>query len=337
MSSFDRMEDSVSQMHCAGRNDGGSIRRWYHKSMTYFRSLCLFLPAACLLAQTPPPTPQPAAQPPIASSAVAPDKVIISVDGLKMTAADFEHIVDSMPDQYKTAARGPNRTVFVNNVVQMLVLAQEAQRQKLDQDPQFQVLVRFQTDNLLATAMAAQLTKNNKPDVAQLQKYYDDHKADYEQAKVSHILVRFQGSSVPVKPGQKDLTDAEALAKVQALRQRIEGGEDFAKVATAESDDAGSGAKGGDLGTIGHGQTVAAFEQAAFALKPGELSQPVKTPFGYHLIKLTSVDYKPFDSVRADIERQLSGPLMQKAIADLVKKASVTLDPVYFPPAAPAK
>jgi peptidyl-prolyl cis-trans isomerase C len=314
--------------------------------MTFFRSLCLSIPAACLLAQTPPPPqgaaqpPQPAAQPPqptVALSVIPPDKVIITVDGLKMTSGEFEHIVDSMPDQYKTAARGPNRTVFVNNVVQMLVLAEEARRQKLDQDAQFQVLVRFQTDNLLATAMAAQLTKSNKPDEAQLRKYYDDHKADYAQVKVSHILVRFQGSSAPARPGQKDLTDAEALAKAQALRQRIEGGEDFAKVATAESDDTGSGSKGGDLGVIGHGQTVAAFEEAAFALKPGELSQPVKSPFGYHLIKVTSVDYKPFDSVRADIDRQLSGPLMQKAIADLVKKASVTLDPDYFPPAPPAK
>jgi len=270
-------------------------------------------------------------------SATPPDKVVIAVDDFKMTAAEFDHIVDSMPDQYKSQARGPNRTQFANTFVQMLVLAEEAKRQKLDRDPQFQMLVRFQTDNMLATAVATQLTKNNKPDEAALKKYYDDHKADFEQAKVSHILVRFQGSQAPARPGQKDLTEAEALAKIQALRQRIEGGEDFAKIATAESDDAGSGAKGGDLGTITHGQTVPAFEEAAFALKPGELSQPVKTQFGYHLIRLISIDVKPFDSVRPEMERALGPPLVQKAIADLVKKASITLDPDYFPPIAPAK
>jgi peptidyl-prolyl cis-trans isomerase C len=308
--------------------------------MTFLRSLCLLLPAACLLAQaqqTFPLGPQPGPQAPLTPNAVPPDKVVIAVDDLKMTAAEFDHIVDSMPEQYKAQARGPNRTQFANNLVQMLVLAQEARRQKMDQDAQFQMLVRFQTDNMLANAMAAQLGKSNKPSEAELRKYYDDHKADFEQAKASHILVRFQGSQAPARAGRKDLTEAEALAKIQALRQRIEGGEDFAKVATEESDDTGSGAKGGDLGTIGHGQTVPAFEQAAFALKPGELSQPVKTQFGYHLIKLISIDAKTFDSVRPDLERQLSPPLLQKAIADLVKKASVTLDPDYFPPAPPAK
>jgi parvulin-like peptidyl-prolyl isomerase len=283
---------------------------------------------------TPPLTP---GQPSVTLSAIPPDKVILAVDDLKITAAEFERIIDSMPEQYKAAARGPNRTQFANSLVQMFVLAQEAKRRKMDQDAKFQELLQFQTNNMLATSMAAELGKTNKPDEATLRKYYEDHKSDFEQVKASHILVRFQGSQAPLRPGQKDLTEAEALAKIQALRQRIEAGEDFAKIATDESDDAGSGAKGGDLGTISHGQTVPAFEQAAFALKPGELSQPVKTPFGYHLIKVASIDVKTFDSIRADLERQLSPPLVQKAIADIVKKASVTLDPDYFQPVPPAK
>ena len=301
------------------------------------------------MAQTPPPAPQPGGQPPQPTvslsaappekptPAVPPDKVIITVGDRKITAAEFDRIVDSMPEQYKAAARGPNRTQFAGNLVQMLVLAQEGRRQKLDQTPGFKTLIEFQTENLLATATAAGLNKSNAPDEAQLRKYYDEHKGDFEQVKASHILVRFQGSQAPVKPGQKDLTEAEALAKVQALRQRIEGGEDFAKVAKQESDDAGSGANGGDLGTLTHGQTVPAFEEAAFALKPGELSQPVKTPFGYHLIKVASRDARTFEAARPDLERQSGPPLLQKAIADLVKKASVTLDPEYFPPATPAQ
>jgi hypothetical protein len=300
----------------------------------------LLFPAACLLAQNLPPGIPPVGQgpqPTVTLNAVPPDKVVIDVDGLKLTAAEFDHIVDSMPEQYKAATRGPNRTAFVNSIVQMLVLAQEARKQKLDQDAQVQILLRFQADNVLATSMAAQLNKSSKPDEAQLRQYYDAHKTEFQEAKASHILVRFQGSQAPARPGQKDLTEAEALAKIQALRQRIEGGEDFAKVATAESDDTASGAKGGDLGPITHGKTVPAFEQAAFALKPGELSQPVKTQFGYHLIKLASIDVKTFESVRPDLERQLGPQMLQKAIADLVKKASVTLDPVYFPPTPPAK
>jgi peptidyl-prolyl cis-trans isomerase C len=303
--------------------------------MTFLRSLCLLLPAASLLAQTFT-LPEPG-QSPVTLNATPPDKVIVAVDDLKITAADFDRIVASMPQQYQAQARGANRTQFANNLVQMLVLAQQARREKLDQDAQFQMLLKFQADNMLASTMATELSKANKPGDAEVRKYYDDHKADFQQATVSHILVRFLGSQATIRPGQKDLTEAEALAKAQSLRQRIQGGEDFAKIAMAESDDVGSGAKGGDLGVVTHGMTVPAFEEAAFALKPGELSQPVKTQFGYHLIKLVSFEAKSFDSVRPDIERQLAPPLLQKAIDGLVKKANVTLDPVYFPPTPPAK
>ena len=137
-----------------------------------------------------------------------------------------------------------------------------------------------------------------------------------------------------LKAGQKDLTDAEALAKAQSLRQRIQGGEDFAKLATQESDDTGSGANGGDLGTFRHGQMVPTFEQAAFAMKPGEVSEPVKTQFGYHVIRLESKDTKSFEEVRPDLERQL-GPLQaQKVVEELVKQTPAVLDPEFFPKGA---
>ena len=77
-------------------------------------------------------------------------------------------------------------------------------------------------------------------------------------------------------PGQKDLTEEEALAKAQEIRQKIVEGADFAAIARVDSDDMGSSAKGGDLGIRRHGQTVPSFEEALFALKDGELSQPVK-------------------------------------------------------------
>src|ERR1035441_7846719 len=102
--------------------------------MTFLRSLCLLLPAASLLAQTftlPGP-----GQPPVTLNATPPDQVIIAVDDLKITAADFHRIVASMPQQYQAQARGANRTQFANNLVQMFVLAQQARREKLDQDAQ---------------------------------------------------------------------------------------------------------------------------------------------------------------------------------------------------------
>src|ERR1035437_1379348 len=125
--------------------------------MTFLRSFSLLLPAACLLAQTPPPAPQPGGQPPQPTvglsvvppekpgPAVAPDKVIITVGDRKITAAEFDRMVDSTPEQYKAAARGPNRTQFAGNLVQMLVLAQEGRRPKLGPTPEITALSQITT------------------------------------------------------------------------------------------------------------------------------------------------------------------------------------------------
>ena len=300
------------------------------------------LPAACLLAQAPPPTPRPvpppalpagapAAKPADAPPAVPPNTVVLTVGDVKMTAGQFDALIDTLPEQVRAQARGPARTQLAQNIARVIVLAKEGKRLKLDESPNYKAQAEFQGENILAALVYAQITKDNAPSEADLRKYYEEHKAEFEQVHARHILIRFQGSQQPVKPGQKDLTEAEALAKLQEIKKRIQGGEDFAKVATQESDDAGSGANGGDLGTFRHGQMVPSFEQVAFALKPGELSDPVKTQFGYHLIKVESKDNKSFEDVRPDLERQLGPVQAQKAVDDLVKKTPAVLDPAFFP------
>ena len=310
--------------------------------MTFLRTLIVLLPAACVLAQTPPPAPRPAAppapsavapaaKPADAPPAVAPNKVVITVGDVTLTAAQFDALVDTLPEQVRAQARGAARTQLGQNLARVIVLAKEGKRLKLDESPTYKTQAEFQAENLLAALVYAQITKESTPGEAELRKYYEEHKSEFEQVHARHILIRFKGSQLPIKPGQQDLTEAEALAKVQALKQRIQGGEDFGKVATLESDDTGSAAKGGDLGVFKHGQMVPSFEQAAFALKPGELSDPVKTQYGYHLIKVESKDNKPFEEVRPDLEKQLAPALAQKAVDELVKKSPIVLDPDFFP------
>ncbi len=302
--------------------------------MKFSRFGCIL--AACALslaAQTPPAaTPAtPAAQAKPATPALPPDKAVITVGDQTLTVADFDAIVESVPEQYRDQVRGAQKAAFADSIVKMLALAQEARRRKLDQTPSFQTLVRYQSDNILAGLVYNDLAKAAAPKEADLRKYYDDHKAEYEEVQARHILIRFAGSPVPVKTGEKDLTDAEALAKVQALRKRIAAGEDFAKLAEAESDDTGSGAKGGDLGAFTKGQMVPEFDTAAFALEPGTLSQPVKTQFGYHLIKVESRKAKTFEEVRPELEQDMGPAAVQKAVDDLVGKVKATLDPDFFP------
>lgn len=290
----------------------------------------LFTPAACLLAQAPAPAPRPAAPVavPAATPAVAPDKVVISVGDSKITAAQFNELIDLLPEQNRAAARGPSRKQFADEIVRVLVLADEGKRRKLDEGEAYKAQAQFQAENLLAGKTFAELTKS---DDAELRSYYEAHKSDFEQVHARHILIRTKGSPMPAEPGKKELTDEEALAKAKELRQKIVDGADFAQLASQESDDSSKSA-GGDLHFFHRGQLVPPFEQAAFALKVGEVSEPVKTPFGYHLIKVEEKKEETFDQAKPEVQRRLQSEKSKNTLDELIKKAGVTLDPEYFPP-----
>jgi hypothetical protein len=197
----------------------------------------------------------------------------------------------------------------------------------------------FQHLALMANVLAGQVGKDSQISEADVRQYYEAHKGEFETVHARHILIRFQGSTVPVRAGQKDLTTDEALAKAQEIRKKIQDGADFATLAKAESDDTGSGANGGELPPFRHGQMVPSFETAAYALKPGELSEPVKSQFGYHIILVISHDTKPFEEVRADLENRMkpeqNSKAINKFIADLQKARPPVFDPEFFPPPAP--
>jgi peptidyl-prolyl cis-trans isomerase C len=313
--------------------------------MTFFRSMLFLCPVACLLAQTPPKPAQPGAvvPPTITLSTdesknmptVPPEKVILTVGDQKITAEQFDQIIQSLPPQYQANARGAGRKQFADNLVRVLVLSQEGKRRKLDETPSYQIQAQFQSSNMLAGLTYDQLGKDAKLDDAELHKYYEEHKGEFERVHARHILVRVQGAPMPVRPGQKELTDPEALAKAQELRKKVEAGGDFAAIAREDSDDTSSGSNGGDLGFFGRNQMVPPFEQAAFAMKVGDLSEPVKSPFGYHIIKIEAKEGKTFEEMKPDIEKRLRPELAQKMMEDLQKKANVNLDPNFFGTATP--
>jgi peptidyl-prolyl cis-trans isomerase D len=130
--------------------------------------------------------------------------------------------------------------------------------------------------------------KDFRPQVseADVEKYYTEHAKEFEtppQVHVAHVLV-----SVPQTGGSE--AEDKSRAKVADVIRRAKAGEDFAKLATEMSEDPGSKAKGGDLGWVSKGEMVPAFEAAAFALARGEISaEPVRTPFGFHAIKVLEV------------------------------------------------
>ena len=289
-------------------------------------------PAKAAAAPAKPVTPaKPAAMPakPAAAAAKA-DPAVIIIGDLKITQSEWERFVTSLPEQIRAQATGPTKRKMVEQYADLRMLAQEARRRGVDKDPKTAAQIAFQADNLLANTLMTTIVDSSPANDAAVKAYYDSHKKEYEQIKGRHILIRSQCSRVPLKPDQKDLTDAEALAKAQELAKALAGGKDFAELAKAESDDTGSGAQGGDLGTFGHGQMVPEFETAAFGLEPGKISDPVKTPFGYHLIQVQDRVDKKIEDVRKAIEAQLKPDAAKKAIEELRKNASIIIDDAYF-------
>lgn len=145
-----------------------------------------------------------------------------------------------------------------------------------------------------------EIAKQIQPSEEELRAYYEEQKAAYtteERRKVRHILIA-------LPPDADEQAENEALEKARAAKQRIEKGEGFAAAAKELSDDQISAEKGGDLGFISRGMMEKSFEEAAFALSEGEVSEPVKTPFGYHLIKVTEIEastVKPFEEARDEV------------------------------------
>jgi len=155
---------------------------------------------------------------------------------------------------------------------------------------------------------------------AELQSYYEQNKASFaepEQRRASHILLTVgEGGSAKDKDGARKLAQ-ELLAKVKAQP------EDFAKLAQQYSKDPGSAANGGDLGFFGRGMMVKPFEDAAFALKPGEISDIVETDFGLHLIRITETKggaALPFEQVKQKIESSFRQQQAQKKFAEAAEQ-----------------
>ncbi len=263
-----------------------------------------------------------------------PNKVVLTIGNEKITEGEYDNLVNAIPAQYQAYARGPGKRSFADQIVQVKVLAAEAEKKKLDQEPKIKNELAFQRQNLLAQAMFLAMQENVKVDDAAIQKYYDEHKKDYEVLKGKHILIRVKGAPMQGIPGKPELTDEEALAKAKEIRRKLVAGGDFAAIAKAESDDQGSGAKGGELGEFKKGMMVMPFEEAAFAAKVGEVSEPVKTPFGYHLIVVESRVTKPLAEVKPDLEKKLRPEIARVEVEKLRKGESVQMDESFFGPAA---
>jgi peptidyl-prolyl cis-trans isomerase C len=290
--------------------------------------MVLVLSAVVAMAQT---TPKPAATTPANNA----DPIIVAAGDVAIRQSEFESALKSLPPEYQQFAGGPGKKQFAEDYLRMKMLAAQGLKNGLDKDPEVVRQLALMRENLVANAQLQRLEKGITVSDADVQKAYEANKNEYEQVKARHILVAFKGSPAAV-PGKKELTEEEAKAKAEDLRKQLAAGASFEELAKKESDDTGSGARGGDLGAFGRGQMVEEFEKAAFDAKKGDLTPVIRTQFGYHIIKIDDHTTTPLADVKTTLEQREKQRLLQEQLDAMKNNAKPTFNDAYFgAPAAP--
>ncbi len=184
----------------------------------------------------------------------------------------------------------------------------------------FKVPAAADVDYLLIGAET--LAPSFLPEDAAVSAYYEKNKKRFatpEQVRARHILLQAPEQAAPGSEDEK--AAAAARAKIEALHKRLVDGADFATLARENSEDSVSAANGGELGWFGRGQMVPEFDKAAFELKPGEISAPIKTSYGYHILQVEehkAAGIRPLEEVRESIRLQLGAELAAEQLPDVL-------------------
>ena len=313
--------------------------------MSIIRICVAVVASVAFAAAQPPPATPPAARP----AGPGPNDVVATIDGEKITPARLLQLRNSLPSQFRQAASRMDNKTFLKSYAELLVLAKLAEKENIADHEPYKGQLAFMQMNFLAQTYVDHVSKQIKPSQEDLMKYYDEHKAEYEEAGVRAIYVSFspsagkQESSDP--KAKKVLTEEQAKAKAEGLSAELKNGADFAKLAKENSDDSATAGKGGDLGAIKKVGTgiPADIKTAIFALKPGEVSSPIRQPAGFYIFKVESIRTVPFQEVAGNISPTVQGLKMKEELDRIMKSVKITYENESFfkvepgDPPAPAR
>ena len=224
-------------------------------------------------------------------------KVLARVEGEPITEEDVSAFLQSLgPQAMMMYGSEEGRQFMLNEIISIRLFALDGARLKVDETPEFKRALAEVRTRMLAQAAMREAVKDVSVTDEDARKFYDEHQDQFtqpERVHASHILL------------SDDVTSADQIAKVQA---DLKAGASFDEVARAVSL-CPSAPQGGDLGEFQRGQMVPEFEAAAFALKePGDISEPVQTRFGWHIIRLEGrvpAAPVPFDQVKPQILQEV--------------------------------
>jgi peptidyl-prolyl cis-trans isomerase C len=241
--------------------------------------------------------------------AAADDVVVATVDGAEIKQSDLDFAASEVGAQLSQYPAAERRRMLLQFVIENQLMAAAAEQVSLGTGPSFEDRLKYHRRRALRDAYFDKNVREGVPESAAKAIYDEKIKGmePEEEVHARHILVA---------------TEAEA----KEIAERLKKGEDFATVAKEKSKD--PSAEGGDLGFFSRGQMLKPFEDAAFALEVGQISEPVQTQFGWHIIKVEEKRKKPlptFDDVKDTIMSQLTQQKTQQTVRELHDKAKIEI------------
>src|SRR4249919_1018072 len=270
------------------------------------------------------------------------DPLVAKVNGVEVHQSDLA-VAEDEAGQIPPMSPEAKQDYLVQFVADMILVSKAAEDKKLGDGPDFKRKVEFARKKLLMEGLLQSAGKEAITDEAMHKVYEDAVKQIGEEKEVHARHILFRAAAGDEKASK------EAEEKIKAVIARLKKGEDFAKVAGEVTEDPSGKANGGDLGYFSKDQMVPEFSEAAFKLENGQISEPVKTQFGWHVIKVEDKRAKQppkFEDVKLQIEnfvvRKAQAELVTKLRADakierMDKPAKAEDKPAAAPAPAPAK
>ena len=264
------------------------------------------------------------------------DPVVLSVGDTKFTASQVAKFIEAMPQQFRPFYSGAGKSKLAELLLTTELLVREARKRHLETQPDVQLQVKIATDSILSNAAKMELKKGMKVTDADLQKYLDEHKTQFEEARARRIVIRSK-TSVPwdqSKTPDQLLDDKDARAKAGTLREQLAKGADFEELAAKHSDDSLSAGTGGDLGFNRRGsQThliVPPLEEKIFSMEPGTITDVVQTPLGYEIVKLEEKRLPKVSDIRQELEQLVLNQKTDDLLKELKSGESIFVDEKFF-------
>jgi parvulin-like peptidyl-prolyl isomerase len=238
-----------------------------------------------------------------------PDEEVVAIfgDGTKFTMGDFKKIYVALPPANQQMALR-NRETWLHQWDLLRKLTKMAEEAKLDQESPYKETLAYGRMNVLATAQISASINKISVEPDDIVKYYDSNKVKYTQVRVKAVYIAFNDDAAAgtAANGKKPLTEAEAQVKAGKLLAAIRNGADFVKLVKENSDDETSRDKDGDFATLRSSDNIPdAFRAAVFAMKKGDVTEPLKQPNGFYLLRAEEVTVRPLSEVRDEIYSDL--------------------------------